>query len=377
MKIVADEKIPFLQGVLEPFAEVKYRPGSKISNSDLADADALITRTRTRCTRELLENTQVKFIASATIGFDHIDTDFCRKAGIEWQNAPGCNSGSVAQYVATSLLYLAKKHNFDLKKKKLGIVGVGNVGKKVEKIARTLGMRVMLNDPPRQREEGSKGFVPLEKIIWNADIITFHVPLNHTGQDKTLHLANEGFFELLKENAILINTSRGEVIETQALKQTLRWRRIKAAVLDVWEREPLIDPELMVLCDLATPHIAGYSKDGKANGTAMSVQALSRFFGLPLNHWTPDNIPVPENTHIKIDAEDLYDQEVFEKAVSFTYDIVRDSHLLKKMPDLFEKYREEYPLRREFSTFTVDLQNASQDIAEKLNQLNFKLKTTK
>ncbi len=178
IKIVADNKIPFLAGALESAARVEYMPGSEISGEQLMDADALITRTRTRCNRELLEGTSVRFIASATIGYDHIDTEYCRQQGIEWTNAPGCNSFSVEQYVVSALLWLAHHRRIDLRTLTLGIIGVGNVGSKVANAARVLGMKVLLNDPPRERQEGSAEYSSLEELKSRADIITLHVPLN-------------------------------------------------------------------------------------------------------------------------------------------------------------------------------------------------------
>ncbi|HSV76321.1 MAG TPA: 4-phosphoerythronate dehydrogenase, partial [Bacteroidales bacterium] len=291
LKIVADHKIPFLAGVLEPYAKVVYLPGAQITRSDLMDADALVVRTRTRCHAELLEGTEVKIIASATIGHDHIDKEFCERKGIAWHSAPGCNSASVAQYIASALAMIAKKTGMKPENLTMGIIGAGNVGKKVIALCKTLGIRALVNDPPRQRAEGTGDFCSLPELIENSDIVTLHVPLTMSGPDKTFHLANEGFFGNMKPNGWLINTSRGEVVDSEALKTALRKQRIKGVILDVWENEPLIDLDLLEKVFLGTPHIAGYSADGKANGTAMTVQALSRFFGLGLDNWRPVNLP--------------------------------------------------------------------------------------
>ena len=222
IKIIADDKIPYLKGVFEPVAEVKYLKQEDIINENIRDADALIIRTRTRCNAELLDNSMVKFIATTTIGIDHIDTAFCESKGIKWVNAPGCNSSSVQQYLVSALLTIAKLKNFPLDKKTIGIVGVGNVGSKVEKIARLLGMKVLLNDPPRERKEGTKRFVPLDQLVDESDIITFHVPLNKNGIDKTFHLADESFFEKFNNSKILINTSRGEIVDTISVKNAIK-----------------------------------------------------------------------------------------------------------------------------------------------------------
>ena len=221
--------------------EIEYHRGSEITKEIAQDADALIIRTRTKCNEELLKNSKIKFIGTATIGIDHIDTVFCESNGIKWFNAPGCNSSSVQQYLTSALLTLSKLKNLELDKMTIGIVGVGNVGSKVEKIAKILGMKVLLNDPPRERTEGSKKYVSLDHLIEKSDIITFHVPLNRNGIDKTFHLADEVFFRKFNKGKILINTSRGEVIETSAFKRKIITGKVTACVLDVWENEPNID----------------------------------------------------------------------------------------------------------------------------------------
>jgi erythronate-4-phosphate dehydrogenase len=375
MKIVADDKIPFLKGVLEPFADVIYIPGQDITREHLIDADALLTRTRTKCNENLLKDTNVKFIATATIGYDHIDTDWCKKNDIYWTNAPGCNSGSVNQYIASTLVTLAKKYNFELADKSLGVIGVGNVGKKVVRMGEHLGMRVLLNDPPRSRAEGVCGYISLEGILRECDIITCHVPLNMDGPDKTFHLIDERLLVKINPGTIIINSSRGEVVDNNALKRTLQAKnKLKAAVLDVWENEPDLDTELLNLIDIATPHIAGYSADGKVNGTAMSVQALSRFFNLPLKLWVPNEIPAPDNTHIIIDCKDKSAQEVLTEAILFTYNIMEDDERLRNSISTFEKQRGNYPLRREFRTFCVQLINSHSELDQKIKNLGFQLK---
>ena len=205
MKIIIDDKIPYIKGVLEPFAEVVYLPGNKTTNEVVKNADALITRTRTVCNSQLLKDSSAKFIATATIGYDHIDTDYCAQAGIEWTNAPGCNAESVNQYIASALFSWSIRLRKDLAGMTIGIVGVGNVGSRVAKTCEILGMKVLLNDPPRERVEGSGKFVSLKAIQQEADIITFHVPLNMSGKDKTYHLGNEAFFQNLGKQALIIN----------------------------------------------------------------------------------------------------------------------------------------------------------------------------
>jgi erythronate-4-phosphate dehydrogenase len=373
MKIVIDKDIPFIKEVLEKHAEVVYLKGSSISKTDVLDADALIIRTRTKCNAVLLEGAKVRFIASATIGYDHIDVDFCRSHNIRWTNAEGCNSSSVQQYVAAALFHLANKLNFELAQKTIGIVGVGHVGTKVAKLCESLGMRALLNDPPRERREGAAAFVSLDTIVEQADILTLHVPLNYEGEDKTYHLVDEKFPSRLHEHQILINTSRGEVADTKALKSSLKERKLAACVLDVWENEPGIDLELLDRVDIGTPHIAGYSADGKANGTAMSVQALSRFFGFGLDGWFPKHIPVPENTTLEVDCANVNQQQVIGRLIHQTYDIMSDDFRLRSSPHTFEQQRSEYPLHREFPSCTVKLLNANHDVASIIQKIGFRV----
>src|SRR5664280_2095961 len=255
MKIVADDKIPFLKGALETYAEVVYIPANLINTDILKDADALLTRTRTKCNSTLLEGTSIKFIGTATIGFDHIDTQYCKKKNIRWTNAPGCNSSSVQQYIAAALLKISSEFHFNLKDKTLGIIGVGNVGSKVEMFARRMGMNVLLNDPPRARAEGKKNFHSLNRVLSSSDIVTVHVPLSIAGEDTTYHLFNEEIFGRFKQGAWFFNSSRGEVTDTNALKKMLYAGKLDGAVIDVWENEPDIDVELMRQAYFATPHI--------------------------------------------------------------------------------------------------------------------------
>ncbi|MCF6177274.1 MAG: 4-phosphoerythronate dehydrogenase [Victivallaceae bacterium] len=362
MKIVVDNKIPFIHGVLEPVAEVVYLPGGSIVAAEVKDADAIITRTRTKCDAELLTGSAVKFIATATIGFDHIDTRFCKNNNIVWTNAPGCNSASVAQYLAATLLNLAVDHNLSLQDKTLGIIGVGNVGRKVAAVGQALGMRVLLNDPPRAEREPDINFVNLEQILSESDFITTHVPLEKSGSYPTCHLADEKFFKAMKSNAYFINSSRGPVCNNMDLKNALQTNMINGAVLDVWENEPGIDLELLNLVNYGTPHIAGYSADGKANGTAISVNIINEFFNLGLDKWYPDDVPLPPQTNIKITCAGKTCEQIILEAVNYSYDIKADWKCLTASPDTFEKQRGDYPLRREPHSYTVKLEQAGINI---------------
>jgi len=372
MKIVIDDKIPFIKGVLEPYAEVVYLPGGKIKHSDVAHADALVIRTRTKCDESLLKDSSVKFIATATIGYDHIDTGWCEANGIVWTNAAGCNSGSVHQYMASVLATLSTHFGFRFEDLTLGVVGVGNVGSKIAKLGKTLGMKVLKNDPPRAEKEGPAEFVPLDEILNMSDIVTLHVPLNCSGFHQTYHLFDKETFRQLPYRTILINSSRGEVVDNTVLKSALKNRKIGAAALDVWENEPNIDLELLPLLNIATPHIAGYSADGKANGTAMSVQALSHFFGLPLTDWHPSEIPSPVQPLLfELDCREKSLQECLCEAIWQTYPVNDDDGRLRTSPETFEKQRGDYPVRREFGAFTVDVKNSIPKIEECLQALGF------
>jgi len=371
IRIVADEKIPFLRGALERVARVDYLPGSAIRKADLLTADALITRTRTKCNRELLEGTGIKFIASATIGYDHIDTVYCKQGGISWTNAPGCNSSSVQQYLVSALLYLSNTRDLDLKKMTLGVIGVGNVGSKVASAAEKLGMKTLLNDPPRQRREGPDGFVGLKELLSDSDIITLHVPLNRSGQDPTWHMVNESFLQQVRRGAVLINTSRGEVVDESALRQAIQVQTVSEVVLDVFETEPEIQPGLLELVTLATPHIAGYSLDGKANGTIASVRSVSRFFNLGLDQWEPESLPLPGHPEILADTSGKELLEILWEIFRQTYDISSDDRRLRADPSAFETLRGDYPLRREPPAYAVRLFQGYPEIISVLEGLGF------
>lgn len=373
MKIVIDDKIPYIRGAFEGVAEVIYLPGSKTTPEVVKNADAIVTRTRTRCNEKLLAGSSVKFIATATIGYDHIDTDYCDAAGIRWTNAPGCNSKSVEQYIASTLMVLAERKKLQLKDLCIGVVGVGNVGSKVARFCNLLGMKVLLNDPPRERAEGSKAFVSLKQVMEEADIITLHVPLNMKGEDATFHLGDKAFLSSLKHKPILINSCRGEVVNTPAVKVALKSGQISGFVCDCWENEPDIDLELLAMTEIATPHIAGYSKDGKATGTQMSVHAISQFFGLGLENWQPSGVELPANPVFELNGAGLSEQEIIFKAILATYDIRNDDQAFRKNPENFEQLRGDYPTRREFPAYTIQVKNVENGTLEILRKLGFQV----
>ena len=344
MKVICDSDIPFLKGALEPYCEVIYSRGSDISREMVKEADALVIRTRTKCDASLLEGSKVRFIATATIGYDHIDTAWCESNGIRWTNS--------------LLVTMSRQFGFSFREKTLGVVGVGNVGSKVARLAALLGFRVLLCDPPRARREGSGSFVSIDEIISRSDIITLHVPLIRDGEDATFHMFDSSRLAKMNQNQILINSSRGEVVDGAALKNALAQKKILAASLDVWENEPQIDPELLSLLFTGTPHIAGYSVDGKATGTTMSVQALGKFFDLPCKDWEVTEVPPSlQPTEFSIDVTGKTPQEVLADAILHTYDIKNDDAALRADVASFEKQRSHYPVRREFPAFSVKTLN--------------------
>lgn len=349
LKIVADSKIPFLEGVLEPFAEMIYLSPEKIDADAVRDADALIIRTRTKCDAALLEGSNVKMIATATIGYDHIDRAYCERKGIVWKSAPGCNASSVGQYVLSALSLLMSQRNETLRGKTLGIVGVGNVGKAVERVCRIAGMNILRNDPPRAEAEGDADFVDLETIARECDVITFHTPLIREGAHPTQHLADESFFSKLGNNPVIINAARGEVIDEKAMMKAYEEQRISEMIIDCWEHEPKINRELLAKTYLSTPHIAGYSADGKSNATRMAVEHIARFFGL---HPDLSSIQPPAAQNPVIDLSQ-YDANPEVEALLRTYDPREDSARLRESPETFEKQRGDYPLRREYSAYTL------------------------
>ena len=346
MKVIVDEKIPYMQGIIESLAdEVVYAAGGSFTPELVHDADALFVRTRTRCDRALLEGSRVKFIATATIGFDHIDTAWCREAGIRWANAPGCNSGGVEQYVHSALLVLARERGLRLPDACLGVVGVGHVGSRVARVGRHLGMRVLLCDPPRAEAEGPEGFCALDELARQCDVITFHTPLTREGAHTTLHLADEAFFGSLLRKPVIINTSRGEVVSNSALLRALECGQVSDAVIDVWEHEPDIDLRLLERVAIGTPHIAGYSADGKANATRMALQAFCRFFGLPETFRIEP--PAPACSVIRAASE--------ADALLQIYSPATDSRMLKAHPEQFEALRNNYFYRREATAYRMEL----------------------
>ncbi len=358
MKIVADIDVPFLEGVFEPYGEVVYKKGLEISREDVLDADALVVRTRTRCDAALLEGTSVKMVATATIGMDHIDQEYCRKAGIEVANAAGCNAGGVMQYVFSALYGVAARKGIKIDGSTIGIVGVGHVGSKIEAMAEYLGFNILRCDPPRAAAEGPDGFCSLEHLLESSDVVTLHVPLDET----TRGMANADFFTLMKPGAIFINAARGEIVDEQALIDASP--KLGAIVIDTWNNEPDINEELVDIADIATPHIAGYTFQGKQNGTAYAVQAVARHFGLKdLYDFFPAQ-DLPDHEPVQLDLKGKNHGEIA-AVFQYNYPIFTDDFRFRMEPHKFEKLRSEYQYRREIIfTNTITNMFTKEDIAQ-------------
>lgn len=346
MKIVVDDKIPFIREAISQIStDVIYKPGIAISPDDIHDADALIIRTRTRCDEALLKGSKVSFIATATIGYDHLDIEYLKRAHIIWTNCPGCNANSVGQYIHSCLLLLEKEKGYDLSKTTVGLVGVGHVGHAVIEAIRPLGVQILLNDPPQKEALRKAGkphefFLRMEELQEKCDIISFHTPLITKGPYPTFHLANKIFFNALKKQPIIINTSRGAVVDNTDVLQALKDGIIRDAIIDTWENEPNINQELLNLIYIGTPHIAGYSADGKANATRMALTALCNHFHLPVTF----QIRVPQLPEEELPESNLTETE----RALVLYNPHTDSLKLKSHPTMFEELRGNYPLRREF-----------------------------
>jgi len=338
MKIVIDDKIPYIREAVSRITDdAVYIGGADICAADVRDADALIVRTRTRCDEHLLGGSRVSFVATATIGFDHIDTDYMRRAGIAWMNCPGCNSGSVAQYVRLVLILLRRDKGMVPGRTTIGVVGCGHVGTKVAQAARDEGLRVLVCDPPRAERGDGEGFVSMDVIERECDIITFHVPLTREGRHSTWHLADREFFGRLKRRPVIINTSRGAVVDNRELLDAIIYNKVEDAVIDTWEGEPQINLDLLRRVWIGTPHIAGYSADGKVNADNMVLRGLCRHFGLvPPPPLVPPSLPpgvvIPRDGDGRLLA---------------LYNPLEDSRRLKAEPERFEWLRGNYPLRRE------------------------------
>ncbi len=380
MKIIADANIPFVKDCFSSVGEVEIFPSRQITRDVVSDADCLLVRSVTKVDSDLLAGSKIRFVGTATIGFDHIDVEYLKRSSIGFASAPGSNANSAAEYIVAALFEIGKKYEVELQDKSIGIIGVGNVGSRVERKAKALGMKVFLNDPPLQRKTGDAKYLSLEELC-SCDFITFHTPLTFDGIDKTFHLADERFFKSLKPGCIFINASRGGVVDSEALKAAIHFGRLKAAVLDVWENEPDIDTELLEMADIATPHIAGYSLDGKIAGMIMIYKAVCEYFEVKAGFDIEDFLPEANVPKLEINTKDGSEQDVLQRAVENIYKIGEDDSKLRQVLDVsnekrgefFDKLRKNYPVRREFQNTKVVFKNPNDSLAVKLTGIGFQV----
>jgi erythronate-4-phosphate dehydrogenase len=380
MRIIADENIPYVAQAFECLGTVRTLSGRQMTREVLTDADALLVRSITPVNERLLAGTPVRFVGTATIGFDHVDTAYLEKAGIAFATAAGSNANSVAEYITAALLVLAERYELRLEGMTLGVVGYGNVGSKVVRYAsQVLGMKVLINDPPLERQGVPVEFVSLDRVLAASDVVTFHVPLTKSGPDRTHRLIDAAHLAQMRPDAILLNSSRGSVVVGADLKIALQARRLRGAVLDVWEGEPAIDPEMLRLVAIGTPHIAGYSFDGKVAGTQMLFDAVCRRFKI-VDKFVNWSRLVPPAADPEIPFRPTGDdQKDLRRLLRRIYDIEADDARLRQLADMpadqqgayFDKLRKEYPVRREAWSYKVEPSGESPTLAGKLESFRF------
>ena len=363
MLIVADENIPLLDAFFAGFGDIRRVPGRSIDRTTVEQADVLLVRSVTNVNRALLEGSKVRFVGTCTIGTDHLDLDYFNEAGICWSSAPGCNARGVVDYVLGSLMTLAEIEGVDLSQRTYGVVGAGEVGRRLIKVLKGLGWNVRVCDPPRQAAEGGD-YVSLEQIIEQCDVISLHTPLTRSGDSATWHLFDQQRLQQLKQGAWLINAARGPVVDNVALREVLLEREDLQAVLDVWEKEPEVDPALAELCVLATPHIAGYSLDGKQRGTAQIYQAYCAFSGQPAAIQLSDLLPATWLSEVSLhgDSDPAWALAMLCRGV---YDPRRDDADFRRslvgnvaeQRAAFDVLRKQYPVRREIEGLKVRIES--------------------
>lgn len=379
MKTICATNMPFVLEAFRTLGDAAVIEGRSISPADVRDADLLAIRSTTRVDRDLLEGSRVRFVGTATIGIDHMDTTYLDRAGIRWCFAPGCNANSVAEYVVAALLCLAARGGFTLAGKTLGVIGVGNVGRRVAKAAEALGIAVLQNDPPRERAEGGKAFVSLDHLLEKSDIVTLHVPLTRTGPDATFHMADDRFFKRIKPGAIFLNCARGGTTEAAALLAAKDRGAVRYTVIDTWEGEPDYRPDLLAQCDIGTPHIAGHSFEGKVMGTVMVYREACRFLGVEPS-WSPEALlPAPLVPEIAMDCSKMSVESALWKIVRLVYDIEGDDRRMRdscsreagQRARNFDLLRRNYPMRREFRFTRLALTHASPELQKCVRALGF------
>ncbi|MFZ4695059.1 MAG: 4-phosphoerythronate dehydrogenase [Verrucomicrobiia bacterium] len=384
LKIVCTEDLPCAREAFSTLGDVLIRRDSDLTPADLADADLFAMRSGTRVDAALLAGSRVRFVGTATIGFDHFDTSWLDQAGIRWVTAPGCNANSVSEWLVAALLTLGRRGGFRLAGRTLGIIGHGNVGTRVEARARALGMRVLLNDPPRARATGNPSYLPLEQVLAGSDIVTLHVPLEKGGLDPTHHLADARFFARLKPGAIFVNAARGSIVDTPSLLEAMERGAVSRAVLDTWEGEPTYREDLLRRTDLGTAHIAGHSYEGKVMGTAKVYLEACRFLGAKPT-WGPEahlaaELPGHPSRLLRI-GPSMDPERVVDEAVRAAYTIEADDAALRATLSIDEKarargfraFRKAYPIRREFAWFEMEGAKLATEARKMLGDLGFRI----
>ncbi len=381
MLIIADNNIPYAEQAFAHLGEVRLVQGRGLTADDVAGADVLLLRSTVKINMELLAKCEPRFVGTATIGTDHVDREYLASRGIPFASAPGSNADSVAEYWSCAVLLVAARLGWLLAGRTIGVVGVGNVGRRIVRRARALGMDVLKCDPPLARHSGSDQYRPLDELLEASDIITMHVPLNREGEDSTLHLADESFFEKLKPGSVFVNTSRGQVHSTTALRKAIDSGKLTAAILDVWEGEPQVDVDLMARVDVATPHIAGHSLDGKVGGTHMLYRKTCEILGVK-EQWKPTrSLPTPEQPRLELDG-DVFDAQLTATEAALTiYPLADDDRRMREtltMPEAeraahFTSMRTNYPVRRGFHNIKIALTGGSMEQRQALAGLGFQV----
>ena len=379
MRILVDKNNPFVVEAFSDYGEVRALNTLEFTREAVREAEALVIRSETKITNQLLQESRVRFVGSATIGTDHVDESYLAQRQIGFASAPGCNANSVSEYIVAALLRHADRHGISLVGKTLGVVGVGNVGGKVVRRAETLGLSVLQNDPPLARKTGLKHFVSLDDLM-ESDIVTLHVPLTSVGPDATHHLFDAHRIKRMKRGSVLINTARGAVVDTRALNGALRTGHLAAALLDVWENEPAIDVELLSMVELGTSHIAGYSFDGKLNAVRQIHDAMGKFFQMPRTWTVPASLPPPKVAEMRLESgpTDPFGKSLWH-VVRSCYDIDVDDKALRELLGVdpaersrfFRRLRAEYPVRREFQATKILLSPDQPSLRERLAALGF------
>lgn len=381
MKIVCAETVLMGRDAFSCAGKTEVIPDREICRNDLLDADALVVRSKTRINRELLKDTPVQFVGTATAGSDHIDTDWLEAEGIYWSASPGCNANSVSEYIVAALLRLRKLHGFDLAGRTMGIVGCGNVGRRVAAKCEALGMEVMRNDPPLAAASSDSGFLPLETVLSASDIVTLHVPYINTGPWPTARLADYRFFEQLKPGAVFINAARGSVCDYDALLDAKTGGAVSCMVVDVWSPEPAFRLDVLRAADLASPHIAGHSYEGKLNGTVTCYNELCNFFEIEKTWDMAASLPRPPVPSIEVDCTGRDDDDILEEIIRAVYDITTDDALIRKAAVAdeiqrarnFDALRKNYRIRREFGNTLILPAHASPEQIFKIKAMGFQV----